>query len=95
MPAPRSPRSAFAVVAASAVGAGTAAASMSGAFAAIPGAPARDLSDTQSFSRPAFAPVDLATTDGPVTGGGAFRAAPASLVSSVPAAAPTNATVMA
>ncbi|MCU1651118.1 MAG: hypothetical protein JWQ60_2267, partial [Pseudonocardia sp.] len=34
MPAPRSPRSAFAVVAASAVGAGTAAASMSGAFAA-------------------------------------------------------------
>ncbi|HEY2095055.1 MAG TPA: NlpC/P60 family protein [Pseudonocardia sp.] len=95
VPAPRSPRSAFAVVAASAVGAGTAAASMSGAFAAIPGAPARDLSDTQSFSRPAFAPVDLATTDGPVTGGGAFRAAPASLVSSVPAAAPTNATVMA
>jgi cell wall-associated NlpC family hydrolase len=82
------------VVAASAVGAGTAAASMSGAFAAIPNAPARDLSDTQSFSRPAIAPVDLATTDGPVTGG-AFHAAPASLVSSVPATAPTNATVMA
>jgi peptidoglycan DL-endopeptidase CwlO len=94
VPAPRSPRSAFAVVAASAVGAGTAAASMSGAFAAVPNAPARDLGDTQSFSRPAVQSADLDTTSGPVTGG-AFHAASASLVSSVPEAAPATATVMA
>ncbi|HEX4247821.1 MAG TPA: NlpC/P60 family protein [Pseudonocardia sp.] len=107
MPAPRSPRSAFAVVAASAVGAGTAAASMSGAFTAVTPAPARDLGDTQSFSRP----VDLATANGPVvaantatataasTAGtmatGTVTAAPATLVSTLPPAAPATGTVMA
>lgn len=102
VPAPRSPRSAFAVVAASAVGAGTAAASMSGAFTAVQPAPARDLSDTQSFSRP----VDLATANGPVAAAtpastatamatGTITAAPASLASAVPATAPSTGTVMA
>ncbi|HWN33783.1 MAG TPA: NlpC/P60 family protein [Pseudonocardia sp.] len=85
------------------MGAGTAAASMSGAFTAVPTAPTRDLGDTQSFSRP----VDLATTDGPVTAAagtagtagtmatGTITAAPASLVSAVPATAPATGTVMA
>ena len=92
------------MVAASAVGAGTAAASMSGAFTAVTPAPARDIGDTQSFSRP----VDLATANGPVsavntataaTAGvmstGTITAAPATLDSSVPAAAPATGTVMA
>ena len=81
---------------------------MSGAFTAVTPPPARDIGDTQSFSRP----VDLATTNGPVsavnpaantataaTAGamstGTITAAPATLVTSVPAAAPATGTVMA
>ena len=90
MPAPRSPRSAFAVVAASAVGAGTAAASMSGAFSAVPDTPAREVGDTQSFA--AVQPVDLVGPSG-------FTAAPATFSSPIApaaqAAAPATATVMA
>jgi cell wall-associated NlpC family hydrolase len=76
VPAPRSPRSAFAVVAASAVGAGTAAASMSGAFAAVPSAPAASAGDTQTF---AALPADMATThDAIATSPAAFTSSPAS-----------------
>jgi cell wall-associated NlpC family hydrolase len=81
---------------------------MSGAFTAVTPAPARDIGDTQSFSRP----VDLATANGPasavnpaantataatagVMSTGTITAAPATLVSSVPAAAPETGTVMA
>jgi cell wall-associated NlpC family hydrolase len=89
VPSPRGPRSAFAVVAASAVGAGTAAVSMSGAFAAVTPAPARELGDTQSFARPAVQPVDLAATSGGVTTASAapatFTALPAT--ATAPAAA--------
>jgi len=95
VPSPRGPRSAFAVVAASAVGAGTAAVSMSGAFAAVSPAPARELSDTQSFARAAVQPVDLAATSGGVATASAASAAPATFAALPATATAPAAAVMA
>jgi len=68
---------------------------MSGAFAAVPPAPARELGDTQSFARAAVQPVDLAATSGGVATASAASASPATFTALPATATAPAAAVMA